>query len=88
MNATSEVNGPGDVARADGGLINGTRESAQVGMSYKANQRITGRVAVGAERAEGAARAEGAGSPSEPSSHRAEVERHGGGEQKDDRDGH
>ncbi len=46
----------GDVARADGGLINGTRESAQVGMSYQANQRITGRVAVGAERAEGAQR--------------------------------
>ena len=46
----------GDVARADGGLINGTRESAQVGMSYRANQRITGRVAVGAERAEGAQR--------------------------------
>ena len=46
----------GDVARADGGLINGTRESAQVGMSYRANQRLTGRVAVGAERAEGAQR--------------------------------
>ena len=46
----------GDVARADGGLISGTRESAQVGMSYRANQRLTGRVAVGAERAEGAQR--------------------------------
>jgi hypothetical protein len=46
----------GDVARADGGLINGTRESAQVGMSYRANQRLTGRVAVGAERTEGAQR--------------------------------
>jgi hypothetical protein len=43
----------GDVAQADGGLIAGTRESAQVGMSYRANPRITGRVAVGAERAEG-----------------------------------
>ena len=37
----------GDVARADGGLISGTRESAQVGMSYRANQRLTGRVALG-----------------------------------------
>ena len=46
----------GDVAQADGGLISGTRESAQVGMSYRANQRLTGRVAVGAERAEGAQR--------------------------------
>jgi hypothetical protein len=46
----------GDVAQADGGLIRGTRESAQVGMSYRANQRITGRLAVGAERAEGAQR--------------------------------
>jgi hypothetical protein len=43
----------GDVAQADGGLIAGTRESAQVGMSYRANRRITGRLAVGAERAEG-----------------------------------
>jgi hypothetical protein len=46
----------GDVARADGGLINGTRESAQVGMSYRANPKLTGRVALGAERAEGAQR--------------------------------
>lgn len=43
----------GDLARADGGLIAGTRESAQVGMSYRATRRITGRVAVAAERAEG-----------------------------------
>ena len=43
----------GDVAQADGGLIGGTRESAQVGMSYRATRRITGRVAVAAERAEG-----------------------------------
>lgn len=43
----------GDVAQADGGLITGTRESAQVGMSYRATRRLTGRVAVGAERAEG-----------------------------------
>ncbi len=46
----------GDVAQADGGLIAGTRESAQVGMSYRANRRLTGRVAVGAERTEGGQR--------------------------------
>ena len=44
----------GDVAQSDGGPIGGVRESAQVGMSYRANRRITGRVAVAAERAEGA----------------------------------
>ena len=44
----------GDVAQSDGGLIAGMRESAQVGMSYRATRRLTGRVAVGAERAEGA----------------------------------
>jgi len=43
----------GDVAQSDGGLIGGTRESAQVGMSYRATRRITGRVAVAAERTEG-----------------------------------
>jgi hypothetical protein len=43
----------GDLAQADGGLIAGTRESARVGMSYRATRRITGRVAVAAERAEG-----------------------------------
>ena len=43
----------GDVAQSDSGLIGGTRETAQVGMSYRATRRITGRVAVGAERAEG-----------------------------------
>ena len=46
----------GDVAQSDGGLISGVRESAQVGMSYRATNRLTGRVAVGAERAEGAQR--------------------------------
>jgi hypothetical protein len=46
----------GDVAQADGGPIGGVRESAQVGMSYRANRHITGRVAVAAERAEGAQR--------------------------------
>ena len=46
----------GDIAQADGGLIGGTRESAQVGMSYRATRQITGRVAVAAERAEGGQR--------------------------------
>jgi len=46
----------GDVAQADGGLIGGVRESAQVGMSYRATRRLTGRVAVAAERAEGGQR--------------------------------
>jgi hypothetical protein len=43
----------GDVAQTDNGLIQGRRESAQVGMSYRATRHITGRVAVAAERAEG-----------------------------------
>jgi hypothetical protein len=46
----------GDVAQADNGLIAGTRESARVGMSYRASRNLTGRVAVGAERNEGAER--------------------------------
>jgi len=46
----------GDVSQADAGLIAGTRESAEVGMSYRATRRITGRVAVAAERAEGSQR--------------------------------
>ena len=46
----------GDLAQSDGGLLAGTRERAQVGMSYRANRHITGRVAVAAERAEGAQR--------------------------------
>jgi len=46
----------GDVAQSDGGLISGVRESAQVGMSYRATGRLTGRVAVAAERADGAQR--------------------------------
>lgn len=45
----------GDVAQLDGGLT-GLRESAQVGMSYRANRRLTGRVQVAAERAEGVQR--------------------------------
>ena len=46
----------GDVAQSDRGLISGVRESARVGISYQPTQRLTGRVAVGAERAEGAQR--------------------------------
>lgn len=46
----------GDVAQNDSGLISGVRESARVGISYQPTRRITGRVAVGAERAEGAQR--------------------------------
>ncbi len=43
----------GDVARADNGLIMGTRDTTQVGMSYRATRRITGRIAVAAEQAQG-----------------------------------
>ena len=43
----------GDIAQSDAGLIQGTRESAQIGMSYRATRHISGRVAVAAERAQG-----------------------------------
>jgi hypothetical protein len=46
----------GDVAQSNSGLIGSTRESAQAGISYRADRRITGRVQVGAERVEGAPR--------------------------------
>ena len=46
----------GDVAQSDRGVISGVRESARVGISYQPTQRLTGRVAVGAERADGAQR--------------------------------
>jgi hypothetical protein len=46
----------GDVSQANGGAIPGRRDAAQVGMSYHANPRLTGRVAVAAERNEGAQR--------------------------------
>ena len=46
----------GDVAQNDSGLISGVRESARVGISYQPTRRLTGRVAVGAERSEGAQR--------------------------------
>ena len=46
----------GDIAQTDGGIAPGRRDSAEVGMSYRANRRLTGRVAVAAERAEGTQR--------------------------------
>ena len=46
----------GDVAQVNGGALPGRRDSAQVGMSYQATERIRGRVAVAAERNEGAQR--------------------------------
>ena len=46
----------GDVAQSEGGVVPGRREAAEVGMSYRANRRLTGRVAVAAERAEGTQR--------------------------------
>jgi len=46
----------GDVAQSEGGVVPGRSEAAEVGMSYRANRRLTGRVAVAAERAEGTQR--------------------------------
>lgn len=46
----------GDVASASGGVAGGSRESARVGVNYRANRRLTGRVEVSAERAEGVQR--------------------------------
>lgn len=43
----------GDIAQAEGGVLPGRRDAAQVGVSYRANRHITGRVAVAAERTEG-----------------------------------
>jgi hypothetical protein len=43
----------GDVAESRDGVVTGRRASAQVGMSYQANQRITARVQASAEQAEG-----------------------------------
>lgn len=45
-----------DVTESQGGVLPGRRNSAEVGVSYRATRRITGRVAVAAERAEGAQR--------------------------------
>jgi hypothetical protein len=41
----------GDIARVDGGTLPGSSEAAEVGVSYAANK-FTGRVALGAERAD------------------------------------
>lgn len=46
----------GDVASTSGGALPGSRESARVGLNYRANRRLTGRVQVGAEKAEGVQR--------------------------------
>ena len=46
----------GDVAQSDGGVVPGRREAAQVGMSYRATPRLSGRVAVAAERNQGTQR--------------------------------
>lgn len=43
----------GDVAESRDGIVSGRRSSAQVGMSYRANQRITARIQASAEEAEG-----------------------------------
>lgn len=46
----------GDVAQSDGGVVPGRREAARVGMSYHATNRLSGRVAVAAERNQGSQR--------------------------------
>lgn len=46
----------GDVARNNDTAALGGRESTQIGAEYQANRRLTGRVQVGAERAEGVER--------------------------------
>ena len=46
----------GDVARNTDAAAPGSRESARIGAEYQANRRLTGRVQVGAERAEGVER--------------------------------
>ena len=49
----------GDVSASNGGAAVGAREAARVGVDYQANRRLTGRVQVGAERAEGVQRVVG-----------------------------
>jgi hypothetical protein len=46
----------GDVSSSNGGAAAGSREAARVGIDYQANRRLTGRVQLGAERAEGVQR--------------------------------
>jgi hypothetical protein len=43
----------GDVAETEGGVVSGRRSTTQVGVSYRANQRITARVQASAEESEG-----------------------------------
>lgn len=43
----------GDVSESRDGIVSGRRASAQVGMSYRANQRITARIQASAEETEG-----------------------------------
>ncbi|MDB5670547.1 MAG: hypothetical protein JWO25_1506 [Alphaproteobacteria bacterium] len=43
----------GDVAKVQGGALPGGREAAEVGVSYSATPRLTGRLELGADRAEG-----------------------------------
>jgi hypothetical protein len=43
----------GDVVESRDGVVTGRRASAQVGMSYRANQRVTARVQASAEQTEG-----------------------------------
>jgi hypothetical protein len=45
-----------DMSESEGGVLPGRRSAAEVGLSYRATRRITGRVAVAAERTEGARR--------------------------------
>lgn len=45
-----------DVSESTGGVLPGQRNAAEVGVSYRATRRITGRVAVAAERTEGTQR--------------------------------
>jgi hypothetical protein len=44
----------GDVAKVQGGVLPGGREAAEVGVSYSATPRLTGRLELGADRADGA----------------------------------
>ena len=43
----------GDVAKVQGGAIPGGREAAEVGLSYSATPRLTGRLELGADRVDG-----------------------------------
>ncbi|HEY0115916.1 MAG TPA: porin [Allosphingosinicella sp.] len=46
----------GDLSNSSGGAAAGTRETTRVGVDYRANRRLTGRVQLGTERAEGVQR--------------------------------